>query len=1010
MSFSSRIIKKSIALFTLIIIGFLFACTADAATITVNNGTSTVAVDASCSIREAIENANDNAATNVDCTAGSGTDTLDIQTDIALTLLDHSGAFSDFAVPSIMEAVVIQGNGHTIARSGVTSFGFGDFSAAVTLSEITMNNFSQNVFEGDGPLTIEDSTFSENADSVAYTNFGGSAHPWVITDSVFTDNTSTDHGVITKEDGGTLTISGAIFSDNTNSGTSDGSAVRYLNGNSSEVVSVSDSVFENNVYTVGGCGAFGVSASQDVNIEIDNTVFDSNTSEACGGGVSVESGFAFATISLEITNSLFKNNVAWGTGVSAKSGGAMYVQNGMNLTLTNNTFFGNSSQVNGGAIQIHNEAGVIAIEAKHNTFYGNSSADGDGNDIYIETGAGDTSVFENNIFASGGDECGGDLSSFTFTNNLSSDVDCGGTPATSLASALAMNGAGIETLALQATSNAINTGIAGTLGCPATDARGVARPSGSGCDIGAYEFVNSPPTDISLSDSSIDEGKDIGEIVAAMTATDSNTGDTHNYSLGCTVAGVDDGYFSISSDNLVTQEVFDYSDRNSYLICIRATDNAGATYDKNFTISISERSGGSGGSGGGPSSPPTPPSDTPPTPPVDPVPEPKPDIPPAPEPEPEPESEPDPIPEPPTTPGPTNDVPEEGITPSDNSAPYPITDVESKFENFSDIASYVLGSAIEEIPEGTVETVSVVGVTLPAVAFIATQPAMAANLATLPIRLWNLVPIWLGLRRKKRPWGTVYDSVTKQPLDPVYVSLYSLSHKEVATTITDLDGRFGFLVPPGRYKISARKDSYEFPSKRLAGKETDDLYGGLYDGSEINITGEESLVIKNIPMDSTSFNWNEFEKAKNKKLMKFYSKRDVLMARVAEIAFWAGFVCSLIVLYAGPSKLNYILSAVYLVVLILRFLGVKPKRPGYVVETGTGFPLSFGILKIYSKALKKEIAHAVIGKTGKYYVLVPNGEYYVKIEKKIGEDRYEEVGTSDSFIVKKGFIGRNFKV
>ena len=320
MCLSSRIIKKSIALFSLIILGFFFACTADAATITVNNGTSTVAVDASCSIREAIENANDNAATNVDCTAGSGTDTIDIQTDIALTLLDHSGVSSDFAVPSIMEPVVIQGNGHSIARSGVTSFGFADFSTTVSLSDITMSNFSQNVFEGDGPLTIENSTFSENADSVAYTNFGGSAHPWVITDSVFTNNSSTDHGVITKEDGGTLTISGTIFSDNTNYGTFDGSAVRYLNGNSSEVVSISDSVFENNVYTVGGCGAFGVSASQDVNIEIDNTVFDSNISEACGGGVSVESGFAFATISLDITNSLFKNNVARGTVISAKRG------------------------------------------------------------------------------------------------------------------------------------------------------------------------------------------------------------------------------------------------------------------------------------------------------------------------------------------------------------------------------------------------------------------------------------------------------------------------------------------------------------------------------------------------------------------------------------------------------------------------------------------------------------------------------------------------------------------
>ena len=51
--------------------------------------------------------------------------------------------------------------------------------------------------------------------------------------------------------------------------------------------------------------------------------------------------------------------------------------------------------------------------------------------------------------------------------------------------ALADNGGPTLTHGLLAGSPAIDAGDAGA--CPATDQRGVARPLGAGCDIGAYE-------------------------------------------------------------------------------------------------------------------------------------------------------------------------------------------------------------------------------------------------------------------------------------------------------------------------------------------------------------------------------------------------------------------------------------------------------------------------------------------------------------------------------------------
>jgi uncharacterized repeat protein (TIGR01451 family) len=59
-----------------------------------------------------------------------------------------------------------------------------------------------------------------------------------------------------------------------------------------------------------------------------------------------------------------------------------------------------------------------------------------------------------------------------------------------LAASLADNGGSTPTLALLSGSPAIDTGTCS--GAPSTDQRGVARPQGSTCDIGAYEASTQP--------------------------------------------------------------------------------------------------------------------------------------------------------------------------------------------------------------------------------------------------------------------------------------------------------------------------------------------------------------------------------------------------------------------------------------------------------------------------------------------------------------------------------------
>lgn len=289
---------------------------------------------------------------------------------------------------------------------------------------------------------------------------------------------------------------------------------------------------------------------------------------------------------------------------------------------------------------------------------------------------------------------------------------------------------------------------------------------------------------------------------------------------------------------------------------------------------------------------------------------------------------------------------------------------------------------------------------------IAAAGALGAMLST-PGSVWRSALSVLAFRKRK-PWGTVYDSVTKQPLDPAYVVLKDAEGREVNTSITDLDGRYGFLADAGRFTIVANKTNYVFPSSRLGGRGNDELYSDLYFGGPIDILKKGDVITKNIPLDPVNPDWNETAK-REQKLMKFYSKRDLIIARVTSILFWFGFALSGFALAVAPGPLNVGIVALYALVFILKETLLKGKKRGMLTDT-YGNPLSFAILRIFSANLNTEIIHKATNALGQYYALVPNGTYYAKIEVKNPDGSYTLAHTSEPFEVKKGVIDRNFAI
>ncbi len=378
--------------------------------------------------------------------------------------------------------------------------------ASALTSPITISGDSDN--DGDNDVHI----FTVNAGVTATLNdmiltkgksstFGGGAilnyGTLTVENSTVTANTATGHGgggIINWN--GTLTLTNSTISSNSATVDSSGGGVRNTG-----VLNITNSTFSVNDSIAGG-GALYNSANT---ATITNTFFSGNTANTGGAIGNANTG------TLNITNTTFSSNGSILSGGAIMSGGPATIakttfvgnnsgargggiHNMSTMTISNSTFFSNTSTEKGGAIYNW----VIGMAIYSSTFSGNYAPPGLGGGIYSDG----TMNYINTIIANspfGGDCRNGAGGTNTINhNNLVEDGSCGaalsGDPKLG---PLANNGGPTQTMVLLAGSPAINAGNnAFCAGSPVNnlDQRGVSRPSGGRCDIGAVESKFSTAT------------------------------------------------------------------------------------------------------------------------------------------------------------------------------------------------------------------------------------------------------------------------------------------------------------------------------------------------------------------------------------------------------------------------------------------------------------------------------------------------------------------------------------
>ena len=236
---------------------------------------------------------------------------------------------------NLVGAITTIGNATVSGSNFVNNSGRWGGAISATGAELRKNSST---------LTVSNTIFRDNA-----ALYAGAVYIWGsnynIADCVFDNNTAFGKGNMTpnNNNGGALvvsqvskfnepitgTISGSKF---TNNKAQYGGAAYFNKG----FVTITDSVFENNIATAeGGTVGFSRASVKDLVVSINNSSFVGNKAPVAGA--------IFTNVDSKITNSNFTKN-------TASKGGAVLNENGAKLTVDNSTFKDNAADSYGGAV------------------------------------------------------------------------------------------------------------------------------------------------------------------------------------------------------------------------------------------------------------------------------------------------------------------------------------------------------------------------------------------------------------------------------------------------------------------------------------------------------------------------------------------------------------------------------------------------------------------------------------------------------------------------------------
>ncbi len=289
------------------------------------------------------------------------------------------------------------------------------------------------------------------------------------------------------------TICGSVFENNT-AIRGGGASASVISDNRNTLATFERSTFRNNhargrssqpneggqggaIYHIEDDHAGG---DNEFNLRISESLFTGNTALRQGGA---------AWLSIlgngVVQNSTFENNRTSAPFNTVGQGGAVAVMLGK-IELAYTTFANNHAAYQGGALHGGGDNDARRVITLRNTIFLNNTLNEQ--DKPSETRW--QGYHTNRPMNDGGGNIQHPRTKPTYNNDVNNKITANPIYADPLLLPLADNGGTTHTLALSPNSPARDAAVGA---CPATDQRGIARPQGAACDIGAYEYAVVPP-------------------------------------------------------------------------------------------------------------------------------------------------------------------------------------------------------------------------------------------------------------------------------------------------------------------------------------------------------------------------------------------------------------------------------------------------------------------------------------------------------------------------------------
>lgn len=253
----------------------------------------------------------------------------------------------------------------------------------------------------------------------------------------------------------------------------------------------------------------------------------------------------------------------------------------------------------------------------------------------------------------------------------------------------------------------------------------------------------------------------------------------------------------------------------------------------------------------------------------------------------------------------------------------------------------------------------------------------------------NVLLALFGFKKKQRPYGYVYDSRTKEPVNMAIVRIFNNQGKLVTTSVTDSKGRFTGNIKEGFYTLTVSKHGYIFPSSIITEIIDPPTYNIYQNSFKV---GQKQEIEIAVPIDS-------IENATNSKIF-----RKVIVSKIllwlSVLLLTCGILFSTYMCVTYPTFINYFVSSLYLIPLsTMLFVITKDEIKYGTVTDSQGMKVAGVSILLKEMDFGRIVQRRVTNERGEYRFILDKGTYQLIVGDK-GKSNIFTIKEDNSIIAK----------